>query len=403
MPKFRYRALDASGQMVVGVIEAPSNEAVVPELEKISFMPIEISDERESKAPLGGGLFSRAPTREEITGLTEDLATLISGGVTLDRSLLILSETGTRPVVSRLLVDLNRSISGGHSLAEAVSNYPDLFPKTYVKMVEVAEVAGTLDDTLRVIAHERRRVETLRRRILSAMTYPAFLTVAALGVLVFVLLYIIPEFERALAGFQNEDQSSAQLVFQLSQMLRGNADLLATTAIIALLVIMLASRSRAMRSGFMALIARTPGLRGIVRTEQTVAFCATLGTLTHSGVDISTALRLIRDLMRDKRSADKIDRVVTKVRQGQRLSEALEEEDMLPIYAVHMLRVGEESGELANASMRIASFYEDRLDRSLTRLTSTLGPAIIILVSLLIAWLIISVIGALLSVNELLL
>ena len=153
----------------------------------------------------------------------------------------------------------------------------------------------------------------------------------------------------------------------------------------------------------MRLIARMPGTREIVLYEQTTVFCATLGTLTHSGVDISTALRLIRDVMRDSRSAEKIDRVIASVRQGHRLTAALLDEAILPPYAVHMLRVGEESGELDSAAMRVAGFYEARLDRSLTRLTSILGPTIIILVSGLVAWLIISVITALLSVNELLL
>jgi general secretion pathway protein F len=400
MPKFRYRALDASGQMVAGVIEAASTAAVVPELEKIAFLPIEIKDESEPAGFSLRKLFSRGPTREEISGISEDLATLIKGGVTLDRALLILSETGVRPAVALLMHDLHREISAGHSLAEAVSTHPELFPKTYAKMVEVAEVAGTLDETLRVIAHERRRGENLRGRISSALAYPAFLIVAAVGVLIFVLVAIIPEFERALAGFQ--DESEQPFIFGLSRTVRANSDLFGLGAILALSAIFLATRSRAARGFFMRLIARIPGIRVLVRHEQTVVFCATLSTLTHSGVDISTGLRLIRDLMRDARSAEKIDRVVASVRQGHRLSEALLDVDILPPYAVHMLRVGEESGELDSAAMRIAGFYEVRLDRSLTRLTSILGPAIIILVSALIAWLIISVITALLSVNELL-
>ena len=388
--------------MVVGVIEAASNEAVIPELEKISVLPIEISDERGLSSGLSlRRLFSRGPTSEEISAISEDLATLIKGGVTLDRALLIMSETGVRPSVGSLMHDLHREIAGGHSLAEAVSTRPDLFPKTYAKMVEVAEVAGTLDETLRVIAHERRRGESLRRRISSALAYPSFLIVAALGVLVFVLLAIIPEFERALAGFQGE--RGEPFIFGLSRSLRANSDLFAIGGIVLLGAALLASRSSAVRSGLMRLIARIPGTREIVLYQQTTVFCATLSTLTHSGVDISTALRLIRDVMRDARSAEKIDRIIASVRQGRRLSEALLDEAILPPYAVHMLRVGEESGELDSAAMRVAGFYEARLDRSLTRLTSVLGPTIIILVSGLVAWLIISVITALLSVNELLL
>jgi general secretion pathway protein F len=403
MPRFKYRALDASGQMVIGFIDAPSNEAVAPELEKISYLPIEIADAADEVRSSFRNPFARQPTSEEISGITEDLATLVKGGVTLDRALLILSETGTRPPVSRLMLELHRSITSGHSLAEAVADHPQLFPKTYAKMVEAAELAGTLDETLRVVAHERRRGEHLRRRITSAMTYPAFLTVAALGVLVFVLISIIPEFERALAGFQQEGEQANQFVFALSRSLRANADLFAVSGIVILSVLFFASRSRAVRGSFMRMLGRIPGIRQVVAHERTVVFCATLGTLTHSGVDITTALRLIHDLMRDRRSAEKVDKVVTSVRQGHRLSEALLETDLLPVYAVHMLRVGEESGQLHSAASRIAGFYEARLDRSLTRLTSILGPAIIILVSMLIAWLIISVITALLSVNELLL
>jgi general secretion pathway protein F len=402
MPKFRYRALDATGQMVIGVIDAPSNQAVLPELEKISVLPIEISDVVEQRRSLRQ-LFSRGPTREEITGFSEDLSTLIKAGVTLDRALLILSETGARPAVGKLMRDLHHGISGGHSLAEAVSAHPAIFPRTYVKMVEVAEVAGTLDETLKVVAHERRRGENLRRRITSAIAYPAFLIVAATGVLIFVLISVIPEFERALTGFQQELQGSTEFVFAMSRFLRAHTGLLAGGAALLLLAGLLAARSRAGKAFFMGALARIPGIREIVRHEQAVSFCATLGTLTRSGVDITASLRLIRDLMRDRRSAEKIDRVVASVRQGHRLSDALLEVEFLPSYAVHMLRVGEESGELDSAAMRIASFYEGRLDRALTRLTSVLGPAIMILVAMLVAWLIISVITALLSMNDLLL
>src|SRR5918997_564736 len=402
MPKFRYRALDAAGQMRVGIIEAASNEAVLPELEKLAVLPIEISDVAETRRSLRQFL-ARGPTREEITGITEDLATLIRGGVTLDRALLILSETSARPALAKLMLDLHRAISGGHSLAEAVSAHPDLFPRTYAKMVEVAELAGTLDETLGVVAHERSRGERLRRRIMSALTYPTFLMVAAGGVLVFVLVSIIPEFERALTGLQSEAEGSTQLVFALSRALRENLDLFAVLAIAVLVAVWAAGRSSAVKGMLMEALGRIPGIRDVLRHEQAVSFCATLGTLSRSGVDISTSLRLIRDLMRDRRSAEKIDRIVASVRQGHRLSEALAESDLLPVYAVHMLRVGEESGELDIAAIRVAGFYEEKLDRALTRLTSILGPAIMVLVSMLIAWLIVSVMSALLSMNELIL
>src|SRR6185503_7015475 len=141
-------------------------------------------------------------------------------------------------------------------------------PKTYAKMVEVAEVAGTLDETLRVIAHERRRGENLRRRISSALAYPAFLIVAATGVLFFVLIGIIPEFERALAGFQTEEQQP--FIFHLSRMVRGNTDLIGIIAIAVISALFFTFRTRAARSYLMRVIGRIPGVRVLVRHEQTV-------------------------------------------------------------------------------------------------------------------------------------
>ena len=402
MPKYRYRALDASGQVRVGLIEAASAEAALPELERLAVLPIEISDAGATRRSLRQRL-SRGPTRDEITGMTEDFAALIRGGLTLDRALLVLSETSARPAIAQLMLDLHGAISAGHSLAEAVAAHPDLFPPAYVKMVEVAELAGTLDDTLLVIAHERRRGERLRRRITSALTYPTFLIVAAGGVLVFVLVSVIPEFERALTGLQSETQGSTQFVFALSHAVRENLDLFAILAILILLAVWAAVRSSAFKSVVMQALGRVPVLRDILGYERAVSFCATLGTLSRSGVDITTSLRLIRDLMRDRRSADKIDLVVASVRQGHRVSEAMAEVGLLPVYAVHMLRVGEESGELDSAAIRVAGVYEEKLDRALTRLTAVLGPSIMILVSLLIAWLIVSVMTALLSMNELIL
>jgi general secretion pathway protein F len=133
-----------------------------------------------------------------------------------------------------------------------------------------------------------------------------------------------------------------------------------------------------------------------------VFFCTTLGTLLGSGVDITSSLRLVRDLFRDPRAAEKVDRLIAEVRQGHRVSDSLASLNLLPPYVIPVLRVGEEAGELDTMAVRIGGFYEDRLDRALTRLTSILGPSILILVSLMIAWLIVTVITALISVNDLL-
>jgi general secretion pathway protein F len=403
MPKFHYRALDPSGQLVTGEAEADSSRDLLSELERIGHIPIEA---REARDAPGGGilrLFRAQPKTEEITETTRDLAMLLKGGVSLHEALQLLARMGGRSVVRDLMASLQRSIADGKSFAEALSQHRDVFPPIYVKMVEVAEAAGTLETTLDAIAQERSRNEALRRRLTSALTYPSFLVLAACGVFLFVLVGVIPEFERAMSGFQERIDPSARTVFAMSGFVRANLDLILGAAVLVLLGGLLVSRSRSATGALLRLIGHIPGIRTIVQYQQTVFFCSTLGSLLGSGVDITTSLRLVRDLFRDRRAAEKVDRLIAEVRQGHRLSDALAGLDLLPAYVIPILRVGEEAGELDTMSKRIGGFYEDRLERSLARLTGILGPSILILVSLIIAWLIITIITALLSVNELLL
>lgn len=406
MARFRYQALNTSGELLTGEIDAESSRQVFGELEKLGHMPIEATELKDGAGGGTGGLLSRLiaskPSREEITEITRDLAMLLKGGVSLHEALQLLSQMGGKPPLRNLMAALQRDIAQGKSFAEALGVHTDVFPPTYVKMVEVAESAGTLEATLDKIAQERTRSEALRRRVTSSLTYPLFLVVAACGVFLFVMLQVIPEFERALSGFMDKMDPQAKMIFALSRFVQANIDMILGIVAVLLVGGLLLSRSRAFLGFLIRTLGRLPGTRRIVQFQQTVFFCSTLGTLLASGVDITTSLRLVRDLFRDPRAAEKVDQLIAEVRQGHRVSDALAKLNLLPAYVIPILRVGEEAGELDTMAVRIGGFYEDRLDRALARLTSILGPSILILVSLMIAWLIVTVITALISVNELL-
>lgn len=404
MAKFSYKALDASGILQSGEIEAESRREVYDRLEKLGQMPIEATELRGGSASVrsGFGLFTSKPGREEITETTRDLSMLLKGGVSLHEALGLLSQMGGKAPLRNLMASLQRDIAQGKSFAEGLSAHADIFPPTYVKMVEVAESSGTLESTLETIAEGRIRSEILRRKVTSSLTYPAFLGVAACGVFVFVMTGVIPEFERALSGFADKMDPSAKAIFAMSRFVRANIDLMAIALLALLFGGFMLSRSKAFVGFLIRMLGRTPGSKLIVQYQQTVFFCTTLGTLLGSGVDITSSLRLVRDLFRDPRAAEKVDRLIAEVRQGHRVSDSLAGLDLLPPYVIPILRVGEEAGELDTMAIRIGGFYEDRLDRSLTRLTSILGPTILLTVSLMIAWLIVTVITALISVNDLL-
>ncbi|EAS51318.1 possible general secretory pathway protein [Aurantimonas manganoxydans SI85-9A1] len=404
MTSFAYQALTPTGHIVAGTLEGPTRAAISIELERQSLLPIEIAKDVPRRQSLSSGitaLFAQRPGAGDVTRVTEDLSALLTAGVALDRAILIISQTATKPVIAVLLRDLHQAISMGQSLAEATGNHPTAFPANYVKIVQVAEAAGTLPETLAVLARERQRSEELRRRISSALAYPGFLAAAAVGVLAFVLAVVIPEFDRALSG-SGSPEGPAQTIFWLSRTFRTNGTEIVIVTIVALLAGLWGARSRAIRERSYELFCRLPGLRRLASDARTVTFCANLGLLIRSDVDISSALRLIRDTMIFDRDRQSIDAVLAEVRQGRRLSDSLESRSLLPTYAVHMLRVGEESG-LGAAATRTALYYEARLDRGMTRAVAILGPTILLLVSGLIAWIIISVMTALLSMNEMIL
>ncbi len=402
MPAFEYQALDAAGKLLSGTMEAESRAEVMAQLDRSGWTPIAAKPK-----PAAGGrslrdLLTPEPRPEEITAMTLDLAMLLKGGVSLNEALAILVQMESKRWLSAVLRELNVALSHGKSFSQALSQHPKLFPPIYVKMVEVAETAGRLEEALTALAAERQRGERLKKRFVSAISYPLFLVGAAVAVLFFVLIYLIPKFEVALQGFRERIDPSALVVFNMSAFLNRNLDAVVIGMAAILGGAMLVSRLGRERGLWLRLVAALPLSKTVLAHELTVTFCRTLAILVRNGVDISTGLRLIRGVVRLPGAGAEIDRVTADVRQGKRLSEALTRGKLFPRHVVQMLRVGEEAGDLADSASRVAVFYEAKLDAALGRVIAVVGPAVMVVVSVLIAWLIISVMTALMSINDML-
>ncbi len=402
MPSFRYEALDASGRRLTGTMDGGSPGDIIAELNRAGFLPIKAWEARAASGRTLRDMLTPEPKSEDVTSLTLDIVMLLQGGVTLSESLVLLGQMDTRRWRIRVLRELHRAIATGKTFSAALAEHPRLFSPIYVKMVEVAEATGRLDQALASLAEERQRVERMKKKLVGAVAYPAFLIVAALSAMVFIFTYVIPQFETALEGFRDKIDPTALMVFNASLFLRthGQGIMMALGGTAMALIVL--GKLGASRGVWLRLVATLPVARTVFRHEVTVKFCRTLAVLIGNGVDISTALRLLRDVVRLPAYAIEVDGVVADVRKGRRLSEALESRSFLPKHVVQMLRVGEDSGRLPDSASRVAVFYEARLETALTRAIAVIGPATMILVSILIAWLIISVMTALMSVNDLL-
>jgi general secretion pathway protein F len=349
----------------------------------------------------GTGLsFGGRPKAGDVTLFTRDLALLLRAGARLNIALELLADDRDLGRMKRVVGRIRSDVMAGGTFAEAVAAHPDLFPPVYVALVRVGETSGTLDRTLEMLATERKRAEEMRRKLVEALQYPAFVLLAAGGVLVFFLLFVLPQFSTVLRDLGAELDASVQMLLNLSDLLQANAAGLGlVTAAIPLTLFVLLRRAGT-RAALVGMAARLPLVRTIFAYRRSAVFCRNLGILLGNGVTLTNALRIVVDVLSASDDASAWAEATDRVRHGARLSEAFAQNSVLPPMAIRMLRLGEETGQLAVLSGRIADFYEEKLQRSLARFAAIIGPAAIVTISVVVGGLIVSVMTALLSVSQ---
>ncbi len=401
VPTFRYRALTQSGEIVSGSISAPTAAEVVRQVEYLGLVPIDTAADsgRTTIWRLNLGFFS-GPRVEDVTIFTRDLALLLKAGARLDAALDLLTTDMDVARLSPVVGKIRSSILGGESFAEAVSHHPTVFPAIYVALVRVGEASGTLDHILEVIAADRERGEALRRKLGEAVRYPAFVLCAASCVLAFFLLFVLPQFASVLRGFKAKLDPIVVFFLGLSDLVRAHGDLMAFFGALAVAAVWLLARRPDVQRAAWNTMARLPLLKSLLAFQTSALFCRNIGLLLGSGTTLSAALRILVDMMDRRGRPGAWQKVAERVRHGGKLCDGLADAKVLPAAAVRMLRLGEETGQLASVSSRIAEFYEAKLQRSLDRIVGIAGPAAIICISTVVGGLIVSVMTSLLSVSQ---
>jgi general secretion pathway protein F len=387
--------------MVSGSISAATPHEVVRQVEYLGLVPIDASVEGGSSAIWRFDLnFFNSPRAEDVTIFSRDLALLLKAGARLDSALELLATDMDIARLAPVIGKIRSSIVAGESLGEAVSHHPQVFPAIYVALVRVGETSGTLDHILEVIASDRERAEALRRKLGEAMRYPAFLLFAASCVLTFFLLFVLPQFASVLRGFEAKLDPIVVFFLGLSDLVRAHGDIIALLAVLGLSGGWLLARRADVQRAAWRTMARLPLLKSLLAFHTTGLFCRNLGLLLGSGTTLSVALRILTDMLERHGQPDAWKKMADRVRHGGKLSDGLTAAKVLPSPAVRMLRLGEETGQLATVSSRIAEFYESKLQRSLDRIVGIAGPAAIICISIVVGGLIVSVMTSLLSVSQ---
>ena len=398
MPHFRYRAVTPAGDLVVGEVEAPSREEVIRRIEYLGHLTIEVAATgmlSRSRAPSG-----KTPRPREVTIFLRQLALLVGAGLTLEVALQTLGEDAGK-ALAWFAGAIRSAIAAGDSFADALERHPTIIEPTHIAMVRAGEASGKLDVVLRAIVEDRTRRQLLAERISAAIRYPLFLIGSAIVVLMFFLIYVVPQFEPVFKDLGGRLNAGAAFVVAASTWLHGNFDLFVGTSIALILGIWLLLSRPWAKGMAVAFFTSVPGIAGLSGDRRTARIVGTLGLLIENGVALPTALKILRNIVVEPRYAAAAERVYEQVRNGRRFADALAETELLPPLAVRMLRVGDEMGDLALIARHAAEFYEHKFSIGLDRLMGAIGPVAIIVVSVVVGALIVSIMTGLLSITEL--
>jgi general secretion pathway protein F len=401
MPNFRYRALTQNGEIVNGSLAAANALEVAQRIEFLGLFPIETTVEEGAG---GGGQFSlasfSAPREQDVTIFTRDLALLLKAGARLDDGLELLAGDKDIGKLRSVVGKIRAAVLSGESFAEAIGHHPTLFSPLYIALVQVGETSGKLTQILEVLGAERARNETTRRKLTDSLNYPAFILLAASAVLIFFMLVVLPQFSTVLRDFNAKPDAVVATLLDLSDLIRGHLIEFAIGTTVVVVGGWAVFRRPDVRGAIMNEIAKVPGISTVFNFYRTGLFCRNLSIMLGSDVTLSATLRILVDIMAVSGRREPWVATSDRVRHGGKLTDALAATAILPSMAIRMLRIGEETGQLAVLAGRVADFYEAKLQRSLDRIVAIIGPVAIITISIVVGGLIVSVMTALLSINQ---
>lgn len=401
MPNYRYRALNSNGELVSGAIAATAPGDVAQRIERLGLVLVDnvTLEEGGSSARSGFSLFNK-PRAEDVTIFTRDLALLLRAGARINDGLELLAADRDFGRLRPVVADIRSRVVAGESFAESLARHEALFPAMYVALIRVGEASGSLDQVLEVLADERSRNEALKRRLGDAIRYPLFVLGAAACVLLFFLTFVLPQFASVLTDFGAKVDPIVLTFLNFSTAMRNNSDAVLAILAAAIAGSWLLLRRESVRRGLTNRLTRLPAIRQVMMYYRTSLFCRNLGVLLGSGVNLTTTLRILVDMMSTAGPVAVWTDAADRVRHGAKLSDALSDTNALPAMAVRMLRLGDETGQLPMLAGRVAEFYEAKLQRTLDRVVGIAGPAAIVVISIVVGGLIVSVMTALMSVSQ---
>ncbi len=399
MGSFHFKAIASDGKVRMGTLTAATEKAVAVELRNQGLTPVYVGQQSAAgfsvKLPSFGG-----SGRKDVLMFTRELSTLLNAGVPVDRALSIASELTERPAFRSVVQDVIRVLKGGKSLADSLAGHPEHFSDLYVNMVRAGEASGSLAAVFERLAEFEQTRDDLRNYIISSMVYPVLLMLVGIGSILVLMFFVVPRFAAVFEESRMEMPLPTKILLETSGFLQSYGWIAILVVIGSIAGLQFYTRTEKGRLWWDTFRLRIPLLGDALRKAETARFASAMATLVANSVPLVQSIGIARAILNNRKIAAALEAVAQGVKRGEGIAGPLKKTAQFPALAGHLLSVGEETGRLDHMFSQMAEIYETDTRAAIRRFTSLFEPLVILVMGVMVGILVLSMLLAITSINE---
>ncbi len=410
MPQFSYKARKRSGELVEGVLEVADRSAALMQIQRSGLFPVAVDSAKAGAATDGSRTSknvdlaaflpesmraqlkqTRKPKLQELATFTTQLANLLKSGMPLTVALNSMTHLETRGIPAEVSRSLKQEVTEGRGLSDAMARQPRIFSDLYVNMVKAGESSGSLVEVLRRMAQHFQQFAEVQAKFKSAMIYPAMVICVGLLLVGFFMTFMMPKFIDIFNGFSIELPLPTRMLIQISHLFTNYWWLM---GLVIMAIVVLIKRFQSSEAGSRQMDEwrmKLPVFGKVIQINLFGQFCRTLGTLLQNGVPVLTALKITEQVMPNVLIKGAIAKTREAVTDGKTLAQPLAQSKLFPQLMVDLVRIGEETGDVPGALNNLADTYESELQIALRVMSDLIGPMLIIVMSIIVGFLLLSI------------
>lgn len=408
MPVYAYKGLNAAGRAVSGIVDADNPKGARFKLRREGIFPTDVVEQareaRPGAAPAAGlnlRQFLERITPHDLALLTRQLATLVGAGLPLVDCLSALIDQVENARTKRILSQVREQVTEGMALADALKAHPRVFSDLYVNMVRAGEASGALDIVLLRLADYTESYAALRDKVRSALTYPVLMGIVSTAILFFLLSYVVPQVTKIFAENQAALPLMTVILLAISGFLQQYWWLVVGTVVMAVIAVRLSTRTPAGRLRYDRYVLRIPYAGKVIKKLALARFSRTLSTLLSSGIPLLQSLDIVKNVVNNTVLAAAIEEARASIREGQSIAPPLRKSGLFPPMLIHMIAVGEKSGELEHMLAKAADAYDNEVSASIAAFTSIFEPMMILIGGGVVLFIVLAILLPIFELNQL--